>query len=81
MIQPAFCVFSSPEVQRAVCICKIEKLRDFCIEDGYHSEPVKVMDNVQTVSLGNSYMGDVYVGGALTKDGSLYMCGDRYSGQ
>lgn len=40
-----------------------------------HSSPVKVMENVQTISLGDS------CSGAVTKDGSLYMWGNNLRGQ
>lgn len=40
-----------------------------------HSAPVKIMDNVKTVSLGGDHSA------AITEDGKLYLWGDNHSGQ
>ena len=49
------------------------ELGDGTTEDRH--TPVKIMDNVVSVSLGYEHSG------AITKDGSLYMWGDNYYGE
>ncbi len=44
-------------------------------ENGHIRKPIKVLDNVTSISLGRGHSG------AVTKDGSLYMWGHNYLGQ